>query len=147
MARITSNLPDRGTRRSGRVGVLLSGSMRVAALLLAVLAISDLAHGQSLSSSSAPSSPVDASFFTPTEPARALKTGKVLHARRIVGEPPTIDGRLNEEMWAAADAVGDLTQRDPDNGRSMSEATRVQVAYDDRFLYVAVTCVDTQAHS
>ena len=121
--------------------------MRVAALLIAVLAVSDLVDGQSLSPSGAPSSTIDASVFTSTEPARALKTGKVLHARRIVGEAPTIDGRLNEELWAAADAIGDLTQRDPDNGRPMSQATRVQVAYDDRFLYVAVTCVDTEARS
>ena len=120
--------------------------MRVLAVLIAVLAICDVAGGQSISSSSAPVNG-DASVFTSTEPARALKTGKVLHARRIAGEPPTIDGRLNEELWGATDMAGDLIQRDPDNGRPMTEATHVQVAYDDRFLYIAVTCVDTDAHA
>ena len=33
-------------------------------------------------------------------------------------------------------------QRDPDNGQSMTRQTRIQVAYDDRFLYVAVVCLD-----
>jgi hypothetical protein len=41
-----------------------------------------------------------------------------------------------------APAAVDLTQRDPDNGQAMTRATRIQFAYDDRYLYVAVTCVD-----
>ena len=31
----------------------------------------------------------------------------------------------------------DLTQRDPDNGLAMTRATRIQFAYDDRYLYVS----------
>ena len=51
-------------------------------------------------------------------------------------------GRLDDEPWIVAPAAVDLTQRDPDNGQAMTRATRIQFAYDDRYLYVAVTCVD-----
>jgi hypothetical protein len=85
--------------------------------------------------------PPEIDTFGPNEPQRALKSGKVVRAIRVVS-PPTIDGRLDDEPWIAAPSATDLTQRDPDNGQGMTRATRVQFAYDDRFLYVAVTCVD-----
>ena len=79
--------------------------------------------------------------FGPNEPQRALKAGKVVHAVRVAA-PPTIDGRLDDEPWIVAPVAVDLTQRDPDNGQAMTRATRIQFAYDDRYLYVAVTCLD-----
>ena len=42
-------------------------------------------------------------------------------------------------------AGGGLTQRDPDNGAAMTERTRVQIAYDDRYLYIAIFCEDSNA--
>ena len=78
----------------------------------------------------------------PDEPARALKEGKVLHALRIAAASPVIDGNLTDEAWTLAETASDLLQRDPDNGMPMTEATRIQIVYDDRFLYVAVICDD-----
>ena len=78
----------------------------------------------------------------PAEPARDLKEGKVVHAFRIVSDSPVIDGDLTDEAWTVAEITGDFLQRDPDNGRPMTEATRVQIAYDDTFLYIAVICDD-----
>jgi hypothetical protein len=83
-------------------------------------------------------SPVNAG----NEPARALKEGKVLHAARIAGPAPAIDGSLADEVWMAADWAGGYVQRDPDNGAAMTEATRIRVAYDDRYLYIAILCED-----
>ena len=51
----------------------------------------------------------------PAEPAAEAKVGKVLRAFRITGSPPQIDGLLNEEVWALADAIDDLVQVEPDN--------------------------------
>jgi len=85
----------------------------------------------------------DASVYTPSEPARALKEGKVLRAFRISGTPPVIDGVLDEEVWRTAASTSGYVQRDPDNGAAMTESTRIQVAYDDRFIYVAITCEDS----
>jgi len=80
--------------------------------------------------------------LNPSEPAAASKDGKVLHALRITGDPPRIDGLLNDEVWTAAETTGDLVQWDPDNMQPMTERTFVQVAYDNRFIYVAVRCDD-----
>jgi hypothetical protein len=73
-----------------------------------------------------------------TEPAVPEKAGKELRALRITGAPPQIDGNLDDEVWAAADAIDDMVQNEPDNMAPPTERTVVQVAYDDRYLYVAV---------
>ena len=72
------------------------------------------------------------------EPAVPEKAGKELRAFRITGSSPQIDGRLDEEVWAAADAIDDLVQNEPDNMAPPTERTVVRVAYDERYLYVAV---------
>ena len=79
----------------------------------------------------------------PNEPNRTHKQGKVLRALRITGTPPSIDGRLSDEVWRLAEVGSGLTQRDPDNGKAMTDQTRVQIAFDDRFLYVAISALDS----
>ena len=81
----------------------------------------------------------------PNEPASTLKEGKVVHALRITSTTPALDGRLNDEVWMLAEIATGFVQRDPDNGQPMTETTRVQVAYDERYLYIAVTCEDSDA--
>lgn len=78
----------------------------------------------------------------PGEPAAAYKQGKVVRAWRVTGAAPRIDGRLDDEAWVRAEIVAGLIQTDPNNLAPMSEQTRMQVAYDDRFLYVALRCDD-----
>jgi hypothetical protein len=75
-----------------------------------------------------------------TEPLIAEKAGKELRAYRITGDTPKIDGRFDEEFWLAADSIDDFTQQEPENMAAPSERTVVQVAYDDRYLYVAARC-------
>jgi hypothetical protein len=76
------------------------------------------------------------------EPTAEQKVGKVLRAMRLTGDAPQIDGRLNDEVWRLADPIEDFVQWEPDNSAALSERTVVQVAYDDRHLYVAVHCYD-----
>ena len=66
--------------------------------------------------------------------------GKELRAFRIAGESPKLDGLIDDEIWLAAASIDDFTQQEPDNMAAPRERTVVQVAYDDRFLYVAVRC-------
>ena len=77
-----------------------------------------------------------------TEPAASAKEGKVLRALRVTGDSPRIDGSLDDDVWNAAEVAGDLVQWEPDNMEPLTEQTRIQVAYDDRFIYVAVRCDD-----
>ena len=60
-----------------------------------------------------------------------------------MGSPPLIDGRLNDEAWTVAGSATGFVQRDPDNGQAATEATRLQFAYDDRYLYIAVFCQES----
>ena len=72
--------------------------------------------------------------------AQEVAAGKEIRAFRIRGEVPKLDGRIDEETWVAAHAIDDFTQEEPDNMAAPRERTVVQVAYDDRYLYVAVRC-------
>ncbi len=67
---------------------------------------------------------------------------KAVEARRAE-TPILLDGRLDEEVWQA-EARDTFTQNDPQDGAPATERTRVWVAYDDKALYVAAYCHDTE---
>jgi hypothetical protein len=100
-----------------------------------------VAGAQGLSGTT-PASQGRTTVYTADEPAQAGKEGKILYAHRVTLAPPTIDGALNDEAWQLAERAGNFVQWEPDNDTPMSEATEVQVAYDDANLYVAVRCFD-----
>src|SRR6185436_10975247 len=81
--------------------------------------------------------PVTAFAQASGEPLVPEKVGKDLHAYRISGQPPRIDGRLDDEVWTLAQSVDDFVQNEPDNMAPPRDRTAMQVAYDDRALYVA----------
>jgi hypothetical protein len=87
----------------------------------------------------------DAAVPAAGEPAAEAKAGKVLRALRTA-TPPRIDGQLDDEVWRLAEPVEGLVQWEPDNMAPLSERTTVQIAYDDRYVYVAVHCHDREPH-
>ena len=66
---------------------------------------------------------------------------KIVQADRT-DEPIVLDGRLDEKVWKNAPANG-FTQNDPKDGDPSTEKTDVWVAYDDKALYVAAFCHDS----
>ena len=76
------------------------------------------------------------------EPFVMAKAGKVLRAYRIRESAPMIDGQLDDEVWSQTAVIDDLVQWEPDNMARPTERTMAQVAFDDRYLYVAVRCFD-----
>ena len=50
-----------------------------------------------------------------------------------------IDGYLKEEIWNRSSKIEDFIQVDPKYFENPSEATHVQLAYDDSFLYIGAT--------
>src|SRR3972149_4099504 len=54
----------------------------------------------------------------------------------------TIDGNLDEPAWQTAQVVSDFTQREPDEGASLTERTEVRVLYNNEFLYIGAYCHD-----
>jgi Domain of unknown function (DUF5916)/Carbohydrate family 9 binding domain-like len=55
-----------------------------------------------------------------------------------------IDGRLDDEVWLRAPAASQFIQRDPDEGKPVSERTELRIAYDDLALYVGARLYDRE---
>lgn len=55
-------------------------------------------------------------------------------------KPPVIDGLLDDALWQTTDWQSDFYQLNPDLGKPAQATTRVAVAYDDKFIYVACCC-------
>ena len=58
--------------------------------------------------------------------------------------PIVVDGQLNEEVWQRTPAATAFTQREPDEGKPVSEATELRIAYDDTALYVGARLKDRE---
>ena len=75
------------------------------------------------------------------EPDVPEKIGKNLRALRVEASgAPRVDGRLDDQAWVKADRIDDFVQVEPHNMVRSTERTVVQIAYDSRYLYVAVRC-------
>lgn len=57
--------------------------------------------------------------------------------------PPTIDGRLDDEVWRTAALIDGLQQKIPVAYGEPSQRTEVRVLYDADFLYIGVHAFDT----
>jgi len=57
-------------------------------------------------------------------------------------ESPVIDGRLDEAAWTTASVLSDFVQREPVEGRPVSERTEVRILHDDRALYIGAWMYD-----
>ena len=57
--------------------------------------------------------------------------------------PVRVDGRLDDEAWAAASPATQFTQLDPAEGKPGTEPTEVRVLYDDEALYVGARMRDS----
>src|SRR5262249_8486962 len=58
---------------------------------------------------------------------------------------PFIDGKLDDAVWRTAPVLSGFVQRVPEEGKPASEPTEVRIVYDDRAIYVAFRCYDSQA--
>jgi len=69
-------------------------------------------------------------------------TGEVNSVR--LTEPVIVDGQLSESIWRQARPLGQLLQKNPQEGKEASESTEVRVAYDDSALYVGARMFDRE---
>jgi hypothetical protein len=58
----------------------------------------------------------------------------------------TLDGVLDEPMWRTAPTIGELTQRQPDEGHPPTQRTDITLLYDQDHLYVGVVAHDSEPH-
>ncbi|HEX9653770.1 MAG TPA: DUF5916 domain-containing protein [bacterium] len=71
-------------------------------------------------------------------------TKKIYVATPINPHPPTIDGRLDDEVWQKAEWTGDFVQREPNDGVPPSQQTAFKVLYDESNLYVGIRAYDSE---
>ncbi len=69
---------------------------------------------------------------------------KIYTTHRVTAQAPTIDGHFDDPIWESVDWGGDFTQYKPDTGKPPSQATAFKILYDDKNLYVAFKCYDTE---
>ncbi len=68
----------------------------------------------------------------------------VINAVRAHSDPPHIDGRIDDPVWALAGPAGQFTQLLPIDGDAATERTEVRLAYDGEALYVAARMYDSE---
>ncbi len=79
----------------------------------------------------------------PAPPSRSSAPPAAVTATATrVSVPPTIDGRPNDETWAAAQVISDFRQFEPIEDAAPSFRTEARIAYDSRNLYVLVRAFD-----
>ena len=64
-------------------------------------------------------------------------TGRPTVRPPVVDVPPNVDGRLDDEAWAAAVHITEFVQLSPLDGAPGTEATDVYIAYDSANIYLA----------
>jgi len=80
---------------------------------------------------------------TPPRPALVAPAAgsRQLTAVRTAGKI-VLDGRLDEADWSRATPAAGFLQRDPDEGKTATEATEVRILYDDAAIYVGARMFD-----
>ncbi|WP_109851433.1 DUF5916 domain-containing protein [Aquimarina sp. AU58] len=56
----------------------------------------------------------------------------------------TINGLIDEPGWDVVEWAGDFIENEPDENTPPSQKTKFKIAYDQKFLYVAYRCYDTE---
>ena len=59
-------------------------------------------------------------------------------------EPPTLDGRVTDEVWLGTEPFTTFTQQDPVEGAPATERTEVRVVFDKSNVYIGIICFDTE---
>lgn len=60
----------------------------------------------------------------------------------IDGQPPVIDGSLDDSVWDQVKWGGDFIQRMPEDGAAPTYQTKFKILYDAKYLYVGILALD-----
>ena len=69
---------------------------------------------------------------------------RTYNTSRIIGEPPVIDGYMNDSVWNLVNWSGDFIQQRPYEFKKPSQKTRFKILYNDNNLYVLIRAFDTE---
>ncbi len=128
------------TSAPGRVGraALLGLWLGLAGLALAQPAAAQFVAGATAVPGPSPT-PLDA----PSLVERRAADDVTVRAVRVAA-PLTIDGRLDEAIYATLPAIADFIQQEPREGQPATEKTEAWILYDDENLYICARNWDSQ---
>jgi Domain of unknown function (DUF5916) len=86
---------------------------------------------------------VSCCFWASCVYAQGAPGDAVSAVRLAADERLVLDGTLSHPAWQRAPVHAGFVEKDPVNGAVPSQATRVQVLFDDRALYVGITALDS----
>ena len=69
--------------------------------------------------------------------------GRITVRAMRAAERIRVDGRLDEDIYEATEAITDFVQQEPDEGRPATEKTEAWIFFDDDNIYVSARCWDT----
>ena len=72
------------------------------------------------------------------------KVPKRIYNTKRVTIPPIIDGDITDETWNIVPWDADFTQLSPTEGDKPTQKTKIKILYDEKNLYLAVRCYDTE---
>jgi Domain of unknown function (DUF5916) len=75
--------------------------------------------------------------------SRSADGNLAVRATRIT-EPIVVDGRLTEASYRSTPSIGGFLQQEPAEGEPVTEKTEAWLFFDDRNIYVAARCEDSQ---
>ncbi len=80
------------------------------------------------------------STTSPTSQADPRPSARAALRRDVI----TIDGKLDEPAWNAAEVISDFHQQVPDEGKPPTERTEVRILFDANAIYVGARMFDSQ---
>src|SRR5215212_6009 len=110
--------------------------LRIAVLLSPLVAVATLAQGQT-TVIDGPPAPIAPAVVSRDSAGRAT-----VRAIRLAN-PLTLDGKLDEEVYATTASVSDFIQQVPREGAAATERTESWVMFDADTLYISARCWDT----
>ncbi len=64
--------------------------------------------------------------------------------QKVLKTPPVVDGKISDEVWNQVEWSGDFTERVPDEGAQPKNQTKFKLMYDDKNVYLAFRCYDSE---
>jgi len=75
--------------------------------------------------------------------AQSIDPKEIQAHRLLPDEVLTLDGRLDDAVWARIEPISDFRMQEPVEGGTPSERTEIRVAYDGDYLYIGAMLYDS----
>jgi hypothetical protein len=153
---------EQHSKRLLTVSTAAKGNVLMKAALLSIILLAlcfSSVNAQTSTSASTSTSPAQEKVAaktdgsaTPSAVPAGLKIGKgrsISSSRKsksvkitLFAKPPTIDGKLDDDVWQSAALLKDFYQIQPGDNLVPQNRTEVRIGYDPKFLYIAFHCYD-----